>query len=249
MDDMEFLVNETFRINGQTDIPRPIIPHAPGVLYHLQEGAAMFVVRTLVVEDVAEAFAKVLASPEEYPSLRLLEDHGDPEARLRWFTTETKDIAQHLHERVGQRRFPKREEDVCNLSDPGYSWWLEATASKMSLHGKLHQVRDGVRCLGPLHDVNIGTVRWGELATLLAHLPVEVEVEIGSAKFGLAAQAAPWLVEEFTRVFSDGEVSQELRELFRIMGKRGGSATALESCWFFLQEAAAVRRFWREISS
>lgn len=249
MDDMEFLVNETFRINGQKDMPRPIIPHAPGVLYHLQDGAAMFVVRTLVVDDVAEGYAMVLANPEEYPSLRLLEDNGDPESRLRWFTTETRDIAQHLHERVGQRRFPKREEDVCNLSDPGFSWWMESESGKMCLHAKLHQVRDGVQRLGPLHDVNIGSVRWGELSQLLAHLPVEVEVEVGSSKFGLAAAGAPWLIEEFTRVFSEGEVSQELRELFRIMGKRGANAIALESCWFFLQEAAAVRRLWREISA
>jgi hypothetical protein len=249
MDDMEFLVEETFRINGQKDVPRPIIPQSPGVLYHMQDGAAVFAVRTLVVDDVAEGCALVLAHPEEYPSLRLLEDNGDPESRLRWFSTETRDIAQHLHERVGQRRFPKHEADVCNLSDPGYSWWLETAASSLRLHGKLHRVRDGVTCLGPLHDVNIGALRWGELSKLLPKLPVDVEVEIGSAKFGLASEGAPWLVEEFTRVFSTGDVSQELRELFRLMGKRGGDPTALESCWFFLQEAAAVRRFWRELQT
>jgi hypothetical protein len=247
MDDMEFLVNETFSGVHAGSFRHPLLPETPGVLYHLQEGASMFVARTLPVDDLALAHARVLANPEEYPTLRLLEDGGDPAERLRWFSTSTMGVAEHLHERVGQRRFPKREEELCNLSDPGFSWWLERRAGAFSLHAKMNQLKGAIVRLGPLHDVHVATARWLELGRLLAYLPLAVEVGTGTARFNMSSVEAPWLVDEFARAFLEGEVGEGLRDVFRVLAKRGAPAAALESAWFFLEEAAAVRRFWLQL--
>lgn len=258
MDDMEYLVQETFRLNQMLHTGEAHtfkfesgkIPHGPGILYHLQNSGPVFVIRTFVSQDVARDHALALEHPEEYPSLKLLADGGVPQERLQWFTTETLNQAEHVHSRMGQRRFPRREEDVCNLSDPGFSWWLENQAAGFTVYGKMNWVREGLTRLGPVHDVNLAGARWIELATALTALPVPVDVSNEVSRFQMsAAQEHSWLIEEFRRVFTVGEVSDELRDMFIILGKRGASASHLESCWFFLQEVAAARKFWLQIQT
>lgn len=258
MDDMEYLVQETFRLNHvlQTGNSKGFkfepgkIPTGPGILYHLQDSRSVFVIRTLPSDDLARDHALILQHPEDYPSLKLLEEDGCPEDRLQWFTVETKGQADHVHSRVGQRRFPRREEDVCNLSDPGFSWWTENSKDSFTLYGKMNWMKEGLTRLGPLYDVNLAQPRWAELSSLLVHLPIPIQVTTELSKFQLSADPEHrWLVDEFRRVFIEGVVSEELREIFIILGKRGASASGLESSWYFLQEAAAVRNFWKNIQS
>ena len=192
----------------------------------------------------------ILNQPEDYPSLKLLEESGVPEERLQWFSTETRNQAEHVHARMGQRRFPRREEDVCNLSDPGFSWWMESSQGHFTLFGKMNWVKEGLVRLGPLHDMNLAAPRWTELAALLVFLPIPLEVSTEVSRFQMSASHEhAWLVEEFRNVFTKGEVSNELREMFVILGKRGATNNQLESCWYFLQESAAARKFWLQIQS
>lgn len=258
MDDLEYLVQETFRLNQmlQEGEDRPFkyergnVPQGPGILYHLQNSGAVFVVRTFVSQDIAKDYSAALEHPEEYPSLKLLADGGAPRERLQWFSTETLDQAEHVHGRMGQRRFPRREEDVCNLSDPGFSWWLESHGASFTVYGKMNWVREGLTRLGPVHDVNLAGARWSELATALTALALPVNVTNEVSRFQLsAAEEHAWLIEEFRRVFTVGEVSDELRDMFVILGKRGAQPAHLESCWYFLQEVATARKFWLQIQT
>lgn len=257
MDDMEYLVQETMRLADleleqatNPDSAKVKVPAGPGVLYHLQNSGPVFVVRTLVTEDLGRDYHLACEHPEDFPSLKLLENGGVATQRLRFFTTETTGQAEHIHKRVGQRRFPRREEDVCNLSDPGFSWWIENGSASFTLFGKMNWMREGLVRLGPLHDVNLAQPRWAELANLLVLLPLPLEVSTETSRFQLSAQAEhTWLVDEFRRIFTLGEVSPELRDLFVILGKRGAAPGLLESCWYFLQETAAVRRFWLKIQA
>lgn len=254
MDEMEFLVQETFRLSHMlqegedvSHLPLAAVPSAPGLLYHLQDSGPVFVVRTLVSEDLARDHARVLAHPEEFPTLRLLENGGEVRSRLRWFAVEDLAQADHVHERVGQRRFPRREEDVCNLSDPGFGWRIEESEAQFTLYGKMNWGKENLKRLGPVYDVNLAQGRWVDLATLLANLQVAVDVTSEVSKLSMSSTEASWLVEEFKRVFVDGIVSPEMRELFVILGKRKAAPALLETCWYFLQEAAAARRFWSTI--
>lgn len=259
MDELEYLVQETFRLNHllHTGENRPFRyeasrgPAGPGLLFHLQNAGAVFVVRTLVTADLARDHALALERPEDFPSLKLLENGGVPAERLQWFSVETLAQAEHIHSRVGQRRFPRREEDVCNLSDPGFSWWIQNSKSAFTVYGKMNWMSEELVRLGPLHDINLAGPCWTELAALLVHLPLPVEVSTESSRFQLGSTGPEhtWLIDEFRRVFTHGEVSEELREMFVIIGKRGASTAQLESCWYFLQEVAAVRRFWLQIQT
>ena len=102
MDDIEILVQETFRHYQEnyqkveeeaqireTGLLHPGLPTEPGVLYHIQKSTSVFVIRTLVSRNIREDYLKILENPEEYPSLRLVEETLEEiENRLRFFIVE-----------------------------------------------------------------------------------------------------------------------------------------------------------------
>lgn len=226
----------------------PLVPVKPGVLFNFVQQGGTFIVRTLVSQNLAEDFAKITANPEEFPTLRLVDSVGPQLKRLNWFECETTEAAEAIHARIGHRRFPCREEDVCNLSDPGFSWWLEKSSQQFSVHSKMSFMKDGVVRLGPLADAQLAPHRWSELSEVLSQLPLKLNVNVESTRLHMDGGAdEAWIVEEFERVFAEGVVSNELQDIFRLLSKRGAVVSTLESAWFFLLEVAAVRRFWIEI--
>lgn len=239
-DDLGFLVQETFRINGLSKLA----PSGPGVLYNLQSSSLVFSLRALAVSDVDIMVTDILKAPEDYPSLRLLENEGDPAERLKWFSTGSQGEAEYVCARVAHRRFPRREEDLCNLSDPGFGWWLEEIPGGFVIHGKRNSLHPNLRSLGPLADPNLFQRHWQDLSEVMSGLPVPLEWMIGNARFQLSSVESPWLTQELMKVFLNGEVSEELRELFIILGRKYAKPAQLEASWYFLKEAAAMRRFW-----
>ena len=113
-DDISFLVEETFKdlqranqVNQTTNIDDIIFAHTPklddhqsnfiapeevpGVLYYVQKNASTFVVRVLPSDNLALDYKKIVDSPEDYPSLRLLLDESeDIESKLQFFEIMTK---------------------------------------------------------------------------------------------------------------------------------------------------------------
>src|SRR6476660_7802727 len=112
MDDIEFLVAETFKHfhstfqKAETEVaPRPEagvlhpgLPTDPGVLYHIQKSTSVFVIRTLVSQNIREDYLKILENPEDYPSLRLVEtDVEEIESHLKFFIVENHYQAEVIH--------------------------------------------------------------------------------------------------------------------------------------------------------
>ncbi len=266
-DDLSFLVQETLRVNelrqlGEweeedgEEVWEPVVakeirrefPQAPGVLFHFVQQGGTFVVRTLASTNMAEDYAKISDHPEEYPTLRLIDAAGVNLNRLQYFICDSLETAEVIHARMGHRRFPCQEEEVCNLSDPGFSWWMDLQDRELSLMTKLSHLGGKPVRLGPIADSNIMPARWNELHQLLSKLPLSLELSVESLRFRLACgEDAQWLFEEIVKVFRDGVVSENLRDVFRLLSKRGEVHATLETCWFFLCEMAAVRRFWMEI--
>ena len=100
MDEIEYLVNETFKhfdenfahveskpeLMMKEDQDLTEFPNEAGVLYHIQKATSVFVVRTMVSQNIREDFHKIMDRPEDYPSLRLLEAGAeDISERLKFF--------------------------------------------------------------------------------------------------------------------------------------------------------------------
>jgi len=191
---------------------------------------------------------KLKTSPEDYPTLRLISEGRARWHKLNYFPCEYREEAEILHQRLGMRRFPVKEESVCNISDPGFNFWIEKTAHGFILHPKIKNLTSHSRRIGPILDAKIALRRWSELAQVFEALPLGIEFHQESGSLCFQAEEA-WLGEAFEKIFLQGEFSSELSDLFKLLAKRSRELPVLETTWYFLQEAALARRFWKKVES
>lgn len=268
MDDISMLVTETYRhlqsnfleIHNFSDSPEDIekltelahsevdeIPSGPGVLYHIQKSTSIFVIRTLASQNLQVDFKKITQTPEDYPSLRLTDGEKNLIQDLRYFSVDDFSQAEIIHDQISNRRFPVFEERMCNLSDPGFSWWMLKTdrGFHVSFNLSVNTGENTVK-LGPLGDQQLATKTFLNFAELLAKsgLPFNVQNEINRIQF---ADGDSFLMSEFRDLFELGVIGEGLTKLFKLLAKRKQNAVHLETTWFYLQELAALRRFWIQI--
>ncbi len=263
MDEIEFLVQETFKHfdenYGQPETPElPLVfrekeahgelPTTAGILYHIQKTTSVFVIRTVVSRNIREDFAAITKNPQDFPNLRLLEagEGFDPQS-LRFFLLENPLHAEIIHDQLNNRRFPIHEERMCNLSDPGFSWWLKKTGKGFHISFTLSVgLGDDTVKLGPLGDKELAVKNFQLLESLAtaSGLAMNIQNEVNRVQFSECEQ---FLQEELCDLFEYGVINDTLRQLFKILSRQSKDLTQLESVWFYLEELAAMRRFWIQI--
>ena len=222
-------------------------PESAGVLYHIQKSASLFVIRTFVSENIRKDYDKVLAAPENYPSLRLIELESKEEMaeKLRFFVVENSCHAELIHEYVNNRRFPRFEESVCNISDPGFSWWMVKKENRLqialtlSLSAESQMVK-----LGPLGDHQIALKRMSEFESLLNDVGLPLNLQIETNRFAIDGQDENILMSDLCDLFDCGVIGDDLANLFRLLAMKLPNDPRLETTWFYFEELAAMRRFW-----
>jgi hypothetical protein len=258
MDDLSYLVHQTYRHQEgeslleeeywEPDYKTMAVPESSGIFFHVETHGGTFVIRTLVSENLKATFTRIQENPEEYPSLRLIQNGEVAWGELEWFETEHLAQAEMIHERLGQRRFPLKEESVCNISDPGFSWWLEVTPYGFSLHPKIKHLSNQLIQLGPIADMSLASRRWREMSEVFSLLPLKIEMSVENTSLSFLCTREQWLSDEIAKVFVQGIVSKELEDVFRILSKRCSSLGLLETSWYFLNEVAVTRRFWLQVT-
>lgn len=263
MDEIELLVAETFKHfhenfspveeevmeveNAQSADPVDELPSEPGLLYHIQKSSSIFVIRTLVSKNIKEDYYSILERPEDYPSLRLLEGNTEVSSKLRFFMVENPFQAEIIHDQLCNRRFPIDEEMMCNLSDPGFSWWLtkKEEGFQLSFTLSVAQNQEPLK-LGPLGDQQMAMRRFQEFAHLVveAGIPLELQNEINRVQF---TEHDEFLLEELKDLFEFGVITEGLGGLFKLLARKSKDHSNLETLWFYLQEIAAMRRFWIQV--
>lgn len=264
MDEIELLVAETFKHfhenYGQaedTEAPfmvpadeeeETLFPEGPGILYHVQKSKSVFVIRTMVSQNIREDYQQIIERPEDYPSLRLLEGGAEDLAtKLKFFIVENPFQAEIIHDQLHNRRFPIDEEMMCNLSDPGFSWWLTKKAKGFQLAFTMSVAADeNTVKLGPLGDRELAVRNFQVLEDLItsAGIGMNIQNETNRVQF---TDCEEFILEELKDVFEFGVVTQTLTDIFKILSKQVIDKGPLETTWFYLQELAAMRRFWIQI--
>lgn len=262
MDEIELLVAETFKhfhenFSHNVDIaPTPVIPQdkndvypeSPGIIYHIQKSTSVFVIRTLVSKNIRDDYQAILERPEDYPSLRLLEgSQDDVSQKLKFFIVENPSEAEIIHDQLHNRRFPVNEELMCNLSDPGFSWWLTRKSGGFQLSFTMSVAQDeNTLKLGPLGDRELAIRNFQSLENLVtsAGIGMNIQNELNRVQF---TDCEEFLLEELKDVFEFGVVTDTMKDLFKILARKTKDASSLEETWFYLHELAAMRRFWIQI--
>jgi hypothetical protein len=261
MDEIELLVAETFKHfhenydHSNSAIPalvvedaKDLLPEGPGLLYHLQKTTSLFVIRTFVSKNILKDYSAILEAPENYPSLRLLEGgEKDITKKLRFFTLEDYSQAEIIQDQLANRRFPVNEEMMCNLSDPGFSWWLHKDKQGFNLSFNLSSADiDSVVKLGPLGDQQLAMANFQLLEKLSLDSGLDLNLQNETNRVQLM-EGEEVFIEELKDLFEIGVMGETLIKLFKLLAKRTQYQSQLETLWFYFQEIAAIRRFWIQI--
>jgi len=263
MDEIELMVSETYKHlhenYSQESISAPAFmtvkedeeseyPDSPGIIYHLQKSTSLFVIRTLVSHNLRQDFQDILAHPEEYPSLRLLEGAvEDLNQKLRFFMLDNHLQAEIIHDQISNRRFPIHEEVMCNLSDPGFSWWLTKKNNGFQIAFTLSvTAEDTTVKLGPIGDQQLAHKSFRHMQSLMqeAGLNLNIQNETNRVQFN---EGEEFLLEELKDLFEFGVIGEGMVNLFKLLARRIHDHSQLETLWLYLQEIAAMRRFWIQV--
>lgn len=139
-DDIDFLVQETFlEAHRLKDAPLvadriSFYPQSPGVIYQVKKNHSAFTISGKATKNISQAI-------------------GEKESFC-FFMTDNELQAEVIVDQMFNRHFPLFEEHICNLGDPGFSWWLVAKPKSFELCFRNVFFKEGhtVIKLGPLGD-------------------------------------------------------------------------------------------------
>ena len=149
----------------------------------------------------------------------------------KFFSTSRPELAEVIVDQLFNRRFPLDEKELCNISDPGESWWMLSEGAHIYIYFGGHYFDEKIN-LGPMGDVAVAyaLLKRGE-AWLRRLFPIK-DFSLTSKCLALSALDPKHRVfQQFCNIFSNGE--EPVHPSF------GTSALSL-----YLDELAAARRFW-----
>lgn len=239
-------------------IPEPITqvevsfyPETPGIIYKIDNGASTFCVRGYSVANIREGFLELTnGDSAKRPVLKLTKDEDG--SSVMFFQTRTFELAEAVREQIINRRFPHQEDAVCNISDPGFSWWMDVRETpesgfkqgRFEIFFRSHGINraDKYIQLGPIGDGGVAALRMNQAKTLLrSSFPIS-EFSCDDKSFTVASQKPDHLgFISFKNIFLDG-INNTEPENFpdNSMGR---------TLYYYFHELAIVRKFWIEVKS
>ncbi|MBC7712393.1 MAG: hypothetical protein H7177_03590 [Rhizobacter sp.] len=228
-----------------------VYPEAPGIIYKIDNGASTFCVRGYSAGNIREAFQELKnVDSAKRPVLKLLKDEDG--SSVMFFETKTFELAEAVREQIINRRFPHQEDAVCNISDPGFSWWMDVREAqenglkqgRFEIFFRSHGINRAEKYiqLGPIGDGGIAALRMNQARTLLrSSFPIS-EFSCDDKSFTVASQKPDHLsFISFKNIFLEGINNTELENFpDNSMGR---------TLFYYFHELAIVRKFWIEVKT
>ncbi|MGB0452713.1 MAG: hypothetical protein ACPGJV_03290 [Bacteriovoracaceae bacterium] len=217
------------------------LPNKPGIIFHLSLAGGTFILRALATDSIENVWPKIMDEPKskEFKSLKLSGDFDF--SKLQYYPVERFEQAEVLKEHFSNRRIPIDEDVLCNIGDPGFSWWLDLKPASVSVYFKSH----GVECsknylrLGPLSDLSIFQSRFKRVVERLNQIDsLGISCDEKCLSLKCSKPHLP-IFQELKNLFLSGAWSSS-GDLYSSLEKN----TTLR---LFLEEIALVRRFWLEV--
>ncbi len=231
--DLEFLVQQTFDCDNESHGKSPfswneevndeVIPASSGVVFSIKRNINTFVIKIHPSKNLACDFP-------------LIQDQN-PHMEFYFHETEDYHLAELLSQRVALQRFPYDEGQICNLGDPGFSWWMQLNPQSMNIYFKTSYWVEGDDFikLGPLGDPRIARDRLREVATLLENQWQIERSFCNENRFQLRIQNFNPSFKLFCEAFLNGDMEAlNQLEIYRF-------SPYLDN---YLSELISVRSFW-----
>ncbi len=212
-----------------------------GVLYRIEKSSGTFSIRGLATKNLRSCYQDYLEGlPQVRTALRL----GNSETEVYCFNSSDMALAEVASEQLINRRFPIDEDMICNVSDPGFSWWMESLDEGLRIYFQSYGINrvETKKQLGPLGDAQIARLRMGQLEKLIRTLfPVnEFSITPKSIVITSSDIEHPNFIK-FKKIFEIG-VNHFTEDQF-------GTTVQERTLFYYLKEIAAVRSFWRQVRS
>lgn len=259
--EFDFLTQETFNLNTQDNFladedfksaflfgadenvcsaPIRDYPQSPGIVFNIVKSSSTFSLRGIVTENISDSFEMAYAGDKHtLKALRI--DESEVEASL-FYELENIDHAQVIYDQIFNKRFPLEEDLICNISDPGFSWWYQRSDEAIRINFKSHKLEgSGQRLkLGPIGDVCIASILFSRLEKALEEKMSLHEFCISEKHFIIKPKDKFHAIfEELSLLFEEGQINENSKLL----------SIADGTLKLYLQELAAIRKFWIEVES
>lgn len=222
-------------------------PTSSGIIYKIDDAMGTFCVRGFSAQNIAEGFKELKAIDSAKRSILKL-NNDDGLDKVFFFKTKNFELAESIREQIVNRRFPKVEDSVCNISDPGFSWWMDVSLQdgegRFEIFFKSHSINRAEKYiqLGPIGDGAIAALRLNQARTLLrSSFPIS-EFVCTDRSFTITTTKPDHLsFLSFKNIFLLGENHTE-EENFP-------DNTLGRTLYFYFHEVAVIRKFWIEVQN
>lgn len=239
----------SFPIVPTLEVCLSIYPESPGVIYKIDNGLSTFCVRGFASKNIRESMLELDGKESSKRSiLKLMSSDGLDQ--IHFFVTKNLELAEAIKEQVINRRFPHMEDALCNISDPGFSWWMNINTDELEGEGKFeiffrsHGINRAEKYiqLGPIGDGAIAALRMNQARTLLrSSFPIS-EFSCDDKSFSIASSKPDHSgFVSFRNIFLDG-INNTIEENFpdNSLGR---------TLYYYFHELAIVRKFWIEVKT
>ncbi len=223
-----------------------IYPEAPGIIYKIDNASSTFCVRGYSSANIRQSF-KELEQKDSCKRVILKIDEPTSLDSVEFFETKSVELADAIREQVINRRFPHQEDALCNLSDPGFSWWMnidQILNDRFEIFFRSHGINRAEKYiqLGPIGDSGVASLRMNQARTLLrSSFPIS-EFSCDDKSFTVASSKPDHLsFISFKNIFLEGINHTELENF-----PDNGIGRTL---YYYFHELAVVRKFWIEVKT
>lgn len=216
-------------------------PVSTGLIFKIDQNDSTFCVRGLKTLNINETIHDLMCEDEKLLKRLKIRDREEL-SNVHYFETNSIEEAEVISEYIVNRRFPINEEMVCNLSDPGFSWWYESTDSGFKVFFKAQSVerdQEFIR-LGPIGDRLIASSKLASCEGLLRKYFSISEYSSTDKSFEIqSVNANDENFLKFRNIFENGKFDLEFDTT--------DLSLEHQRLTLFLEELAAVRGFWISI--
>lgn len=229
MDDISFLVNETFKAVENHDQSQNV-PEASGLLYVLAQNDSTFVIKGLPSKNLKNDYDNFF----ENNLAEKLKIEVENKKEIFWFETPFWERSELILELAAGKRFLKSGERLSNLSDPQLHWSLIVKPGKIliDLSGRKKRNLDQ-KNLGYLGEVSIALKRFSEILSRQFKDVIEInELHDGE------------LFSKFYDLFTYRKLDADWFEHYF---QSRFQANQVEALMLYLEEVQMMLEFWQLI--
>ncbi len=217
-----------------------IIDTGPGFLFRIEKGISTFCIRAIECENLNVSYNELLKGDKLLLSKLKIKELDQLDS-VDFFKTENLEILTSMNE-LFNRRFPINEEVLCNISDPGFSWWLDLNEFDLKVYFNSHGLDRSQRFtrLGPIGNQKILIILFQKLfASLANNLKInQLSCDDKILSIGVASKDnLAFRIFKDIFLFGKYSLNEDVLELEKI-------SPELNYC---LYEISQKRKFWLKI--